>query len=167
MTNFEVALRTPLIIRAPWMKNSVGRVTSVLAEAVDFYPTLADLAGLPDPLTSAGQHLNGTSLLPVFVNPDETSVKSAAYSQFAKPYLNNPYSFWLVLCYSLFSLFFLSVCLSLFFSPSTAVRETQEENNHGGCACRLKPFSPCSPTLPFPVETSCSEISAFTPHIFC
>jgi len=94
MTNFEVALRTPLIIRAPWMKNSVGRVTSVLAEAVDFYPTLADLAGLPDPLTSAGQHLNGTSLLPVFVNPDETSVKSAAYSQFAKPYLNTPYSFW-------------------------------------------------------------------------
>ena len=41
MTNFEVALRTPLIIRAPWMKNSIGRVTSVLAEAVDFYPTLA------------------------------------------------------------------------------------------------------------------------------
>ena len=34
MTNFEVALRTPLIIRAPWMKASVGKVTSVLAEAV-------------------------------------------------------------------------------------------------------------------------------------
>jgi iduronate 2-sulfatase len=51
MTNFEVALRTPLIIRAPWMKSSVGRVTSVLAEAVDFYPTLAALAGLPDPIT--------------------------------------------------------------------------------------------------------------------
>ena len=51
MTNFEVALRTPLIIKAPWMKASVGRVTSVLAEAVDFYPTLAALAGLPDPVT--------------------------------------------------------------------------------------------------------------------
>ena len=35
MTNFEVALRTPLIIRAPWMKASVGKVTSVLAEAVE------------------------------------------------------------------------------------------------------------------------------------
>ena len=51
MTNFEVALRTPLIIRAPWMKASSGRVTSVLAEAVDFYPTLAALVGLPDPIT--------------------------------------------------------------------------------------------------------------------
>jgi arylsulfatase A-like enzyme len=58
------------------MKASVGRVTSVLAEAVDFYPTLAALAGLSDPL-SAGQHLNGTSLLPVFVNPDNGDVKSA------------------------------------------------------------------------------------------
>jgi hypothetical protein len=34
VTNFEVALRTPLIIRAPWIPASVGRVTSVLAEAV-------------------------------------------------------------------------------------------------------------------------------------
>jgi arylsulfatase A-like enzyme len=59
MTNFEVAVRTPLIIRAPWMKASIGRVTSVLAEAVDFYPTLVQLAGLPDPVASAGQHING------------------------------------------------------------------------------------------------------------
>eukprot|EP00037_Helgoeca_nana_P022103 m.224813 g.224813 ORF g.224813 m.224813 type:complete len:224 (-) comp25890_c0_seq4:1023-1694(-) len=93
MTNFEVALRTPLIIRAPWMTASIGRVTSVLAEAVDFYPTLAALAGLPDPITEM-QELNGTSLLPVFVNPDDINFKSAAYSQFAKPSRGNPYAFW-------------------------------------------------------------------------
>ena len=45
-----VALRTPLIIRAPWMKASIGQTTSVLAEAVDFYPTLAALVGLPAPV---------------------------------------------------------------------------------------------------------------------
>eukprot|EP00038_Savillea_parva_P009173 m.181696 g.181696 ORF g.181696 m.181696 type:complete len:542 (-) comp15341_c0_seq1:76-1701(-) len=93
MTNFEVALRTPLIIRAPWMPASIGRVTSVLAEAVDFYPTLAALVGLPDPITK-GQELNGTSLLPVFENPDDISCKDAAYSQFAKPSKKNPYAFW-------------------------------------------------------------------------
>jgi len=84
MTNFELALRTPTMIRAPWMKNSVGRVTNVLGEAVDFYPTLVELAGLPDPRAN-GEDINGTSLLPVFVNPDDVSIKKAAFSQFAKP----------------------------------------------------------------------------------
>jgi len=93
MTNFEVALRTPLIIRAPWMKNSIGRVTSVLAEAVDFYPTLAALAGLKDP-RATGEGINGTSLLPVFENPDAVETKDAAYSQFAKPSIAHPYDFW-------------------------------------------------------------------------
>lgn len=95
MTNFDVALRTPLIIRAPWMANSIGRTSDVLAEAVDFYPTLAALAGLPDP-RSEGQMINGTSLAPVFSNPDAAidEVKSAAYSQFAKPHRNQPFAFW-------------------------------------------------------------------------
>eukprot|EP00039_Didymoeca_costata_P002860 m.63182 g.63182 ORF g.63182 m.63182 type:complete len:532 (+) comp11566_c0_seq1:3-1598(+) len=93
MTNFEVAVRTPLIIRAPWMTNSVGRTTRVLAEAVDFYPTLAALAGLPDPATLS-QQLNGTNLMPVFENPDNMDVKKTAFSQFAKPYVKQPYLFW-------------------------------------------------------------------------
>ena len=37
MTNFEMATHIPLIIRAPWKSNSVGRETSVLAEIVDMY----------------------------------------------------------------------------------------------------------------------------------
>lgn len=30
MTNFEIAVRTPTIIRAPWLRTSVGRVTNVM-----------------------------------------------------------------------------------------------------------------------------------------
>ena len=94
MTNFEVALRTPLVIRAPWKTASIGKVTSVLAEAVDFYPTLAALVGLPPP-QSAGQRINGTSLLPAFDDPDGAwDLKPAAYSQFAKPSREAPFEFW-------------------------------------------------------------------------
>jgi hypothetical protein len=66
----------------------------VLAEAVDFFPTLAALAGLPDPRTVAGSEgINGTSLLPVFEAPeaDPSAVKDAAFSQFAKP---NDFQVW-------------------------------------------------------------------------
>lgn len=85
-TSTQVALRTPLIMRVPWKPNSTGRVTSVLAEAVDLYPTLAALVGLPEP-SSMGQQLNGTNLEPVFDDPDATThLKRAAYSQFAKPH---------------------------------------------------------------------------------
>jgi arylsulfatase A-like enzyme len=34
-TNFEIGVRIPLIIRAPWIKSSVGTTTYVLAEAID------------------------------------------------------------------------------------------------------------------------------------
>ena len=43
--SFELATHIPLIIRAPHKSNSTGKNTKVLAEAVDFYPTLAELAG--------------------------------------------------------------------------------------------------------------------------
>merc|ERR1711871_1154951 len=52
---------------------------------VDVYPTLAELTGLPDP-RSEGELLNGTSLAPVFDNPADVTIKSAAFSQFAKRY---------------------------------------------------------------------------------
>ena len=94
MTNFEVALRTPLIIRAPWKNDSVGRTSNVLAEAVDLYPTLAALAGLPPP-ESEGEEVNGTNLEPVFDDPvGNAGIKTAAFSQFAKPSLSQPFKFW-------------------------------------------------------------------------
>eukprot|EP00403_Amphidinium_massartii_P007535 CAMPEP_0178375700 /NCGR_PEP_ID=MMETSP0689_2-20121128/3024_1 /TAXON_ID=160604 /ORGANISM="Amphidinium massartii, Strain CS-259" /LENGTH=496 /DNA_ID=CAMNT_0019995703 /DNA_START=155 /DNA_END=1645 /DNA_ORIENTATION=+ len=90
MTNFELAVRIPMIIRAPWISGGVGTVTDVLAEAVDFYPTLAELAGLPDP-KEMGEEVNGTSLVPAMRDPGATGIKTAAYSQFGKRSLSNPY----------------------------------------------------------------------------
>lgn len=85
MTNFELGVHAPLILRAPWVTTSVGQETSVLAEFVDIYPTLVELAGLPDPRTLPGsQGINGTSLVPALVNPKNISIKSAAFSQFSK-----------------------------------------------------------------------------------
>ena len=90
MTNFELGVHVPLIIRAPWKVHSIGQRTNVLAELVDLYPTLSSLAGLPDP-RSAGEALNGTTLEPVFDEPCDLSrelvgaaIKNAAFSQFAK-----------------------------------------------------------------------------------
>jgi iduronate 2-sulfatase len=64
-TNFEVATRTPLLIVAPGVEG--GRVCRRLVEFVDVYPTLCDLAGLPQP-----KHLQGKSLRPLLgdVNAD-------------------------------------------------------------------------------------------------
>ena len=39
----------PLIDRAPWIEASVGARTSVLAELIDVFPTMADLTGIPLP----------------------------------------------------------------------------------------------------------------------
>ena len=46
MSVFEAATRTPLIIRAPWLPNSIGAVSTHVVEVVSLYRTLAELAGL-------------------------------------------------------------------------------------------------------------------------
>ena len=97
MTNFELGVRIPLIIRAPFYPTSAGKESSVLAEMVDIYPTLADLAGLPPPRSVRGaEGINGTSLAPVFhattvddatgarLRAVSRALKRAAFSQFAK-----------------------------------------------------------------------------------
>ena len=73
-TNFEEATHAPLIISAPHQKNPGAKVDA-LAEFVDIYPTLCDLAALPKP-----SGLEGTSLAPVMRNP-KRNVKRAAFSQ--------------------------------------------------------------------------------------
>ncbi len=66
-TNYEQAVRIPLIIVAPGITRP-GTVTMQVAENVDLFPTLAELAGLPPP--TGPQPIDGVSLVPVLRNPD-------------------------------------------------------------------------------------------------
>lgn len=65
-TNYEQANRIPLIIVAPGVTKP-GSSTRQLAESVDVFPTLAELAGLPPP--SGPQPVDGVSLVPVLKDP--------------------------------------------------------------------------------------------------
>ena len=53
-TSFETALKSPLIIRTPAMKNK-GWSTSALVQSIDIYPTLAGLCGLTPPADIDGR----------------------------------------------------------------------------------------------------------------
>ena len=63
-TNYEQANRIPLLIVAPGIKPGSTRQ---LAETVDLYPTLAELAALPKP--TGPQPIDGLSLVPVLKDP--------------------------------------------------------------------------------------------------
>jgi len=65
-TNYEQATRIPLLIAAPGVSRK-GTRTSALAETVDIYPTLCELAGLPAP--NNPYPLEGKSLVPVLKRP--------------------------------------------------------------------------------------------------
>jgi iduronate 2-sulfatase len=60
---FEVGTRVPLMIVMPGAKGN-GKASPRVVEAVDLYPTLTDLCGLPAP-----QGLAGQSLKPLLDNP--------------------------------------------------------------------------------------------------
>jgi iduronate 2-sulfatase len=75
MTNFEIATRVPLIVSAPGFEPAR---TAAIAELVDLYPTICDLANVDPP-----EHLEGQSLLPVLQNPQAKS-DSIALSQYAR-----------------------------------------------------------------------------------
>jgi len=75
-SNDEIATRVPMILRVPG--KTAGESTRALAEFVDIYPTLSELAGLPVP-----EHCQGSSLVPVVEDPDR-AWKEAAFSQYYK-----------------------------------------------------------------------------------
>jgi iduronate 2-sulfatase len=77
-SNFELDARVPLIIATP--DHNPGQRTPALAELLDLYPTLVDLAGLPAP-----EHtLEGRSLTPLLEDPAAT-VKDAAFTWHPRP----------------------------------------------------------------------------------
>ena len=65
-TNFEQANRIPIVISAPWVVRA-SESSRQLAETVDIFPTVAELAGLPEP--KVPQQIDGVSLVPVLKNP--------------------------------------------------------------------------------------------------
>lgn len=79
-TNYEQANRIPLIIIAPGVTKP-GSSTRQLAESVDVFPTLVELAGLPAP--SGPQPVDGVSLVPVLKDPS-VRVRDHAFHCFPK-----------------------------------------------------------------------------------
>jgi iduronate 2-sulfatase len=74
MTLFEETCKVPVIVAAPGMKER-GVTARGLVESVDFYPTIAELAGLKTPGT-----LEGKSFVPL-LNNAKGSGKSEAFTQ--------------------------------------------------------------------------------------
>ena len=78
-TLFENAARVPLILAGPGVK-AKGKASQTLAESVDFYPTLAELAGTRPP-----KYISGVSLVPALVDPN-ASPRGSALTQYADGY---------------------------------------------------------------------------------
>jgi len=76
-SNFDTAVRVPLVIHAPWKGASAqGSKTASITELVDIMPTVAALAGLPKP-----DGVDGIDVSGLLDNPGN-SVKTAAYHQY-------------------------------------------------------------------------------------
>jgi iduronate 2-sulfatase len=72
-SNFEQAVRAPLLISSPGLQPGQ---TSAVSEFVDIFPTLCELSGLAVP-----RQLDGRSLVPLMRNP-QAAVKDYAVSQY-------------------------------------------------------------------------------------
>jgi iduronate 2-sulfatase len=79
-TNYEQANHIPLLVVAPGITKP-ATATRQLAETVDIYPTLAELAGLPKP--TGPQPIDGVSLVPVLRDP-AARVRDRAYHAFPR-----------------------------------------------------------------------------------
>ncbi len=76
-TNYEQAARIPLIVAGPGVTQA-GVKTGALAETVDIYPTLCELAGLPAP-----EGLDGVSFAPVLEDPT-AATKEAVFHAYPR-----------------------------------------------------------------------------------
>lgn len=75
MTNYNIDLQVPLIVRYPNPSNT-GAQTHRLTELVDIFPSLCELAAIEVP-----SYMQGSSFVPLLDNP-ETPWKKAVFSQF-------------------------------------------------------------------------------------
>lgn len=80
MTNFEIATRVPLIIKAPWLDQSSAARSASLVELVDLLPTMAELAGVPLP---TNETFDGVSLLPLLTQRGAVT-KDFVFSQYPR-----------------------------------------------------------------------------------
>ncbi len=80
-TNYEQANRIPILIVAPGVTEP-GASTKQLAESVDIFPTLAELADLPKP-KQVPQPIDGVSLVSVLKDP-QMRVRDHAYHIYPK-----------------------------------------------------------------------------------
>ena len=78
MTAWEHSLRVPLIIAAPWLTETHGKVHTGMAEMCDFYRTLSDLAGIAPSAVDKGVECDG--LAAAFDDPGGAG-KRYAFSQ--------------------------------------------------------------------------------------
>ena len=76
-TNYENAVRAPLILFIPGLANS-GKNVGALVELVDVFPTLVEIVGLPIP-----KGLDGVSFKPLLAQADK-DWKRAAFSRYAR-----------------------------------------------------------------------------------
>jgi len=89
-TNWEVATRTPLAIRAPWLPASAGARIATPIELLDLFPTVAELAGVPlpsHPRPTGYEGVRGKSLAALVERPSNASSQTkegVAFSQIAR-----------------------------------------------------------------------------------
>merc|ERR1711871_1322402 len=84
-SNSELVARAPLIISVPWLEGSQGKRVDALVELVDPMPTTLDLMGLKSLVPDFDQ-LEGTSFLPLLMNPDTPAEnwKTAVFTQYPR-----------------------------------------------------------------------------------
>lgn len=75
MTNYNIDLQVPMIIRYPDQKNR-GAQTFKITELIDMFPSLCEIAGIDIP-----DYMQGSSFVPLIEDP-QRPWKDAAFSQF-------------------------------------------------------------------------------------
>ncbi len=83
-TNFEQAVRSPLIIYSPNI-DKPNNISNSPVELLDIFPTLCELTGLEIP-----SYIEGKSLKPIMENPDH-KVRFAALSQYIRTSNSRPH----------------------------------------------------------------------------